>query len=116
MKDFFREGKPLHFVFPIDGDCLNAHDGTLTENGLEITAAVSAPRGRNVKINGCAAEFDGQDYICTVRLNKSRAGLCKTVLFGVGRQGRLRLHSRIRRVENAGRLSHLVRRQHTVSP
>ena len=80
MKDFFREGKPLHFVFPIDGDCLNAHDGTLTENGLEITAAVSAPRGRNVKINGCAAEFDGQDYICTVRLNKSRAGLCKTVL------------------------------------
>ena len=24
MMDYLRDGEPLHFVFPIDGDCLNA--------------------------------------------------------------------------------------------
>ena len=63
MKDFFRENKPLHFVFPIDGDCLNAYDGIVTKDGLEIIAKVSAMPGKSIKINGCTAEFDGQNYV-----------------------------------------------------
>lgn len=80
MKDFFRENKPLHFVFPIDGDCLNAYDGVVTKDGLEIMAKVSAMPGKSIKINGRAAEFDGQNYILPVTLNRSRGGLEKTVL------------------------------------
>ncbi len=45
-----------HFVFPIDGDCVNERDGSLADGGLTLTAHVSAPDGAEVYINGKRAE------------------------------------------------------------
>lgn len=78
MRDFFSEQKPLHFVFPIDGDCLNSHDGVLTENGLRITARVHAPAGSKVSINGVCAAFDGEKYTAEITLGEKETALSAT--------------------------------------
>lgn len=62
MIDFFHESRPLHFIFPIDGDCLNSYDGTACGEGLKIKATVSAAPGADVSINGIPAQYDGQNY------------------------------------------------------
>ena len=46
----------MNFVFPIDGDCININDGVSEDGGIKITAAVSAPTGHNVEIQGIKAE------------------------------------------------------------
>ncbi len=56
MKDFLCEKEALRFLFPIDGDCLNARDGTVDGNGLTVRVALAAPIGARVTVNGVTAE------------------------------------------------------------
>lgn len=59
MIDYLNEGSPVHFVFPIDGDCLNERDGEVCGDVLTITAEIAAPAGCAVTVNGIAAEEQG---------------------------------------------------------
>lgn len=55
MRDYFNEDSPTRFIFPIDGDCVNAGDGKETEKGTTFTATVSSKAGCEVTVNGIAA-------------------------------------------------------------
>ena len=60
MRDFFHTYDPVSFVFPIDGDCVNPHDGRATANGVAFTAKVLSAPHCVVTINGTPAlENDG---------------------------------------------------------
>ena len=52
MRDYFNEDSPTRFIFPIDGDCVNAGDGKETEKGTTFTATVSSKAGCEVTVNG----------------------------------------------------------------
>ncbi|MEA4889547.1 MAG: hypothetical protein VB070_08820 [Clostridiaceae bacterium] len=60
----------LTFIFPLDGDMLNGYDGQETEQALEITARVSAPKGSVITINGFPAAFDGAAFQAKVSLTE----------------------------------------------
>lgn len=60
MKDVFNESAPTRFLFPIDGDCVNANDGVASGNGVRLTATVRSTSGCRVEIGGVpASEQDG---------------------------------------------------------
>lgn len=76
MRDYLKENAPVHFVFPIDGDCLNERDGELCGDVLTITAEVAAPTDCAVTVNGIAAEEQGNGrYIARVPVAGDRAVL-----------------------------------------
>ena len=58
MRDFFHVCDPVSFVFPIDGDCLNCHDGREEDGVLYITVKIRAAENAELKINGKPAAFD----------------------------------------------------------
>ncbi len=58
MRDFFHTYDPVSFVFPIDGDCLNCHDGREEDGVLYITVKIRAAENADLKINGKPALFD----------------------------------------------------------
>ncbi|MBQ8397805.1 MAG: hypothetical protein IJX53_06380 [Clostridia bacterium] len=76
MRDYLNEGAPVHFVFPIDGDCLNERDGEVCGDVLTITAEIAAPAGCAVAVNGIAAEEQGSGrYVVRVPVAGDRAVL-----------------------------------------
>ena len=60
---YFGEDKSIRFLFPIDGDCLNANDGVAEGNKLTVTAKVEAPEGHEVKICDKIAEYKDGVYV-----------------------------------------------------
>jgi hypothetical protein len=80
MKNYFNKDKELHFVFPVDGDCLNQADGEIINGLLYINAQVKAPVGRNILINEKIAPYNVNTgyYDCLVPLKSYR-----TTLFAV---------------------------------
>lgn len=58
MRDFFHTYDPVSFVFPIDGDCLNCHDGRVEDGVLYITVKIRAAENADLRINGQPAAFD----------------------------------------------------------
>ena len=58
MRDFFHTSDPVHFVFPIDGDCLNRYDGCEKDGVLTVPVTVWAPYNANVTVNGIPAVYD----------------------------------------------------------
>ena len=52
MKDYLNSSAPTHFIFPIDGDFVNANDGKKTADGITFTASVSSVAGCKVTVNG----------------------------------------------------------------
>lgn len=75
MKDYLRKNQPLHFVFPIDGDCINSADGIREGNDLLVTVKVVAPKGANVVINDVEATLVGDLYEATLRFDSYRTSL-----------------------------------------
>lgn len=74
----------LRFIFPIDGDCLNAFDGAIREGGLytEVVVASDSP----VDINGQPATEKGGRYVAEVcllpgknRLTAKNDSLCEEI-------------------------------------
>lgn len=60
MKDFFCESAETHFLFPIDGDCINSRDGIAANGSLDFTAKVVSAPGCLLTVNGIpASEKDG---------------------------------------------------------
>lgn len=58
MRNYFNKDKEVHFVFPVDGDCLNQADGEIINGVLCITAQVKAPVGKNILINEKIASYN----------------------------------------------------------
>ena len=58
MRDFFHVCDPVSFVFPIDGDCLNCHDGREEDGVLYVTVKIRAAENADLRINGQPAAFD----------------------------------------------------------
>ncbi len=80
MKDYFALHKPVHFVFPIDGDCLNQYDGIEKDGKLFIKALVAAVPDADVYINEEKAFFNGKYFEAEVMLEGRR-----TTFFAVDR-------------------------------
>ncbi len=60
MRDYLNEASATHFLFPIDGDCLNERDGIVKENILCVRVNVASKVGCTVTVNGVLAiEQDG---------------------------------------------------------
>ena len=55
MRDYLNASAPTHFLFPIDGDHLNARDGVMTGEELTVTVKVHAAPDCKVAVNGIAA-------------------------------------------------------------
>lgn len=75
MKDYFAKNKPVRFIFPIDGDCLNSADGKICRNSLVFTAIVEAPEDAEVFVNGRKAERSGDTFTAEIALENYRTML-----------------------------------------
>ncbi len=105
MRDFFKRNQPLYFVFPIDGDCVNEHDGRRTgKDSVTFSAVVHAPADAEVYIEGKRAEFSDGLYRADVTVHGHRNTLtaedrtngtaCRIVVYHLPRTlGRYRLSS-----------------------
>ena len=72
MKDYFALRKPVHFVFPIDGDCLNQYDGTEKNGKLVVRALVAAAPDADIYINEEKAFFNGKYFEADLTLDGRR--------------------------------------------
>ena len=59
-KDYFKNGNKINFVFPIDGDCVNEHDGFLKDGKLFVKAKVKANDNADIYINNIKATKNGE--------------------------------------------------------
>ena len=75
MKDYFSLRKPVHFVFPIDGDCLNQYDGIEQDGRLVVKALVAAAPDADLYINEEKAFFNGRYFEADVALEGRRTTL-----------------------------------------
>lgn len=72
MKDYFALRKPVHFVFPIDGDCLNQYDGIEKDGKLVVKALVAAAPDADIYINEEKAFFNGKYFEADLTLEGHR--------------------------------------------
>ena len=72
MRDYLNKSAPTHFLFPIDGDCLNDHDGKLVQEGITVSVSVASAPHSVVTVNGISATDEGGIYRADVfcRLGK----------------------------------------------
>ncbi len=73
MRRYIEWEKPLHFLSPIDGDCLNEYDGTLQGETLTVPVKVAAPAA--VTINGIAAVPCDGGYVAQVEIPYGKSTL-----------------------------------------
>ncbi len=78
MRDFFKLSSPVHFVFPIDGDCLNIYDGVEKDDVLYINVKIAAPKNAVLTLNGKPAVYDEKENIFKIEypLYNYRNTLC----------------------------------------
>ena len=62
MKDYFNASEPIRFIFPVNGDCLNAADGKTAGAAIKVTVSVAAPPDGDIYINGKKAVFKGDRF------------------------------------------------------
>ncbi len=62
MRNYLREDEPLHFSFPINGDCINERDGSAIEGGVRIPVVLVAPVNHTIEINGIPARYENGSY------------------------------------------------------
>ena len=60
MQNYFRLNDPIHFTFPINGDCLNGADGRTDGAALTVPVTVAAPSGAEIFVNGIPATVDAE--------------------------------------------------------
>ena len=56
MRDILKKNSKMHFLSPIDGDCVNSADGILSGNVLTVEVCLCAEAGRKILINSTPAE------------------------------------------------------------
>ena len=77
MRDFLNTASKTHFLFPIDGDFLNAKDGDREEEGAVIVARVAAAPHSRVLINGReATETESGLYRASICVCEGQNTLC----------------------------------------
>ena len=62
MRNYFGEGHPIRFLFPIDGDCINVYDGKEIAGGIRIPVSIEAPIGHSIEVNGVYARYENGTY------------------------------------------------------
>ena len=72
MRDYFNESAAMRFVSPIDGDCMNIHDGEVKNGYLTIPVKISAPADADVYVNERKADYDGAYFVSEVPLKTYR--------------------------------------------
>lgn len=72
MIDFSKQTRSTKFRFPIDGDCLNADDGTQSADNLMCTVIVESRPNCQVIVNDTPARYQEQDhaYYAKISLQK----------------------------------------------
>ncbi len=95
MKDYLGIDKEIHFLFPVDGDCLNEYDGELLQNEpvteatedhasvcagsaadyLLVTVKVAAPADRQLTVNKVPLAWQGDHYEAKVPVAGYRTSL-----------------------------------------
>lgn len=68
MRDYFRRENPIHFIFPIDGDCLNDNDRTADRDAFTIKVKVYAARDAELFINEKKAVYNGNCFEADIPL------------------------------------------------
>lgn len=87
----FKLDTSLSFVSPVDGDCVNAHDGEEAENGIIIPIKVKAPRDCDIRINGIAAEYRDGLYVAKLKISGYRTAIVAEDLTN-GRESRINVY------------------------
>ena len=62
--------KSIEILEPFHGDILNRHDGTQTDQGLEITVKGTVPQGATVFVNDIKAQCVDDRFACNVLLTE----------------------------------------------
>jgi len=52
----------MHFIFPINGDCVNSRDGLVQDGTLLLPVRISAPAGHDIRICGKEAMYENGAY------------------------------------------------------
>ncbi len=68
MRDYFKNGEGLNFIFPIDGDCVNENDGAIRDGDLYITAKIAGDADDEVFVNGVKAEYKNGAFEAEVKI------------------------------------------------
>ncbi len=75
MRDYFHESSPTRFLFPIDGDCVNARDGKGDETCVTFLARVQAAPGCRLTVCGTPAEEQDGIYTAEVTVKAGETQL-----------------------------------------
>lgn len=75
MKDYFRKNQPVHFVFPIDGDCINCADGRREGKNVIVNVKIAAPENAELYVNDVKAEKKGEYYEAEICFESYRTSL-----------------------------------------
>ena len=62
MRDYLNRDGKIRFIFPIDGDCINANDGYEKDGMLYVKVIVKADGVKNLEINEKPATFNGENF------------------------------------------------------
>ena len=62
----------LRVIAPIDGDMLTENDGIITSKGLKTKVRIAGPKGARIRVNGVAADKNGEEYQAEVLLKRYR--------------------------------------------
>jgi len=71
-RDYYRPNDPVHFEFPLDGDCLNIRDGFMKDGYLTIKVKVQAPVNADICIDEQKAAYEDGYYTLEVPLRAYR--------------------------------------------
>jgi len=71
--ELYKDGN--HFIFPIDGDCLNSHDGKVLNGELFFNVSVAAPGDAAIWVNGVLALWDGEHHNAVVGMGMGKMSL-----------------------------------------
>jgi len=72
MRDYLNQSAETHFLFPVDGDCLNARDGKVLQEGISVSVSVSSAPACSLTVNGISALADDGVYRADVCLSAGR--------------------------------------------
>lgn len=72
MRDYFKNGEGINFIFPIDGDCVNEYDGFVKDGVLYVNARIDAPENEEIYINGEKAEYKNGAFEAAVAVKGYR--------------------------------------------
>lgn len=75
MKDYLRKDQVVHFLFPINGDCVNCNDGREEGDNLYVTAKICAPQDADLYVNDKKAVWNGECFEVELNFTAYRTAL-----------------------------------------